>query len=195
MLTTFKNKTVNQDFLDCLRDAYLQQHVTEPTRGRQGQEPSTLDLIITPEDNSVQDIQYCSPLGKSDHSCLLFKYIYYSEKKQKPRKVYIYDRGNYNQIKEELRNRIWMDPAGKGVDELYHDFMETLIELQEKYIPSKTYAGKSKLHKPYKLSLKDQELIKEKNRAWKRYMRNKTNKKFTEFKRARNRVTKRIKSS
>lgn len=38
-----------------------------------------LDLIVTNEDNMIEDIQYLGPLGKSDHCVLLFKVIYYTK--------------------------------------------------------------------------------------------------------------------
>ena len=58
-------------FLACLRNNYLTQHVTAPTRARGSQKPSLLDLVITNED-FVDTIQNLSPLAKSDHSVLYF---------------------------------------------------------------------------------------------------------------------------
>ena len=55
-------------FLDCLQNTYMNQHVEEPTRGRSGQNPSILDLIISNGPNIVSHIKYESPLGKSDHA-------------------------------------------------------------------------------------------------------------------------------
>ena len=34
-------------FIDCLQDTYLHQHVTQPTRFREGQRPTCDDLILT----------------------------------------------------------------------------------------------------------------------------------------------------
>jgi hypothetical protein len=36
-------------FLNCTRDNYLFQHVSSPTRFREGQTPSCLDLVFTNE--------------------------------------------------------------------------------------------------------------------------------------------------
>ena len=41
----------SQSFLDTTMDLYLFQHVTEPTRFREGCSPHTLDLIFTNEDD------------------------------------------------------------------------------------------------------------------------------------------------
>ena len=61
-------------FLECIRDAYLYQHVKEPTRVRENNEPSTLDLVLTYEENLVENINYDPGLGKSDHLTLSFEY-------------------------------------------------------------------------------------------------------------------------
>ena len=53
-------------FLDCLQNTYMNQHVEELTRGRSGQNPRILDLIISNDPNIVSHIRYESPLGKSD---------------------------------------------------------------------------------------------------------------------------------
>ena len=55
------------DFINTLHDCFLYQHVTEPTRYREGETPNLLDLILTSEDSNVQDLTYLPPLGVSDH--------------------------------------------------------------------------------------------------------------------------------
>ncbi len=37
-------------FLECVKDCYMYQHVEQPTRIRSGNEPSTLDLFLTNEE-------------------------------------------------------------------------------------------------------------------------------------------------
>ena len=46
------------------------QHVKYPTRARLGNENGLLDLIITNEEEMMEDLSYTSTLGKSDHSVL-----------------------------------------------------------------------------------------------------------------------------
>ena len=55
-----------------LRDCYLYQHITKPTRIRHGQETSILDLVITNEEGMVEDMEYISQLGKIDHTVICF---------------------------------------------------------------------------------------------------------------------------
>ena len=54
-------------FIEAVRDSYLCQHITEPTRIRVNETPTTLDLILTERENDIYGIDYDSPLGKSDH--------------------------------------------------------------------------------------------------------------------------------
>ena len=57
-------------YLNCVLDNFLFQHVKVPTRFREGQQPSCLDLIFTNEENMVDldSLNIDSPLGKSDHA-------------------------------------------------------------------------------------------------------------------------------
>lgn len=60
-------------FIETLRDAYLYQHIVKPTRGRGTNLPSTLDLVMTNEENMIDSIEIVAPLGKSDHSVIEIK--------------------------------------------------------------------------------------------------------------------------
>ena len=64
-------------FIECLQDNFLLQHVDRPTRWRGTDTPHTLDLVITNDDN-VTNMEYHSPLGKSDHCVVNFKYHCYA---------------------------------------------------------------------------------------------------------------------
>ena len=54
-------------FVECVRDSYFVQHITEPTRIRTGHEPSALDLTFTNEEDMVSYLKYLPSIGKSDH--------------------------------------------------------------------------------------------------------------------------------
>jgi hypothetical protein len=65
----------SEAFLTSCEDAFLHQHILEPTRGRLGQNANLLDLVFSNEENMVTNIVYQSPLGKSDHVSLSFDFI------------------------------------------------------------------------------------------------------------------------
>ena len=68
-------------FIECIRDNFFIQHVSEPTRVRGEDTPNLLDLIITNEKNMIDSIEYQSPLGKSDHSVLVFNFVCHTKVK------------------------------------------------------------------------------------------------------------------
>ena len=67
-------------------------------RFRVGQRTSTLDLILTNEENMVDNLEVHIPLVNSDHGCLKFHLVCCRERKVKPRKMYLYDEGKYSSL-------------------------------------------------------------------------------------------------
>ena len=57
-------------FFNKTQELCLFQHVTEVTRVRQCQTPSTLDYVFTDQENLIDAITYKLPLAKSDHVIL-----------------------------------------------------------------------------------------------------------------------------
>ena len=51
-------------FLEAVRDSYLEQHVKEHTRKTEDSEPSLIDLLFTNNTEMVDNVFCCSPLGK-----------------------------------------------------------------------------------------------------------------------------------
>ena len=51
----------SQEFIEIIQDTYLQQHVTQPTRYREGQTSDCLDLIFTNEEEMIQQVQISDP--------------------------------------------------------------------------------------------------------------------------------------
>ena len=65
-------KENQRHFIKSLQDCYLFQHVSEPTRYRQDENPNLLDLVLSGEEGMVCDLDYLPPLGESDHVCIQF---------------------------------------------------------------------------------------------------------------------------
>ena len=57
------SEPADQQFLDCVEDSFLTQHVTEPTR-----ENSVLDLVITDEPGMIDCVNVCGLFS----TCLLY---------------------------------------------------------------------------------------------------------------------------
>ena len=62
-------------FIECLRDNFLYQHVFEPTRFSENQTCNTLDLVISCEEEDIQNLQINPSLGVSDHATIIFDFI------------------------------------------------------------------------------------------------------------------------
>ncbi|CAG2195408.1 unnamed protein product [Mytilus edulis] len=59
--------SIENRFLESIQENFLFQHTTKPTRWRGTDTPHTLDLILTNEEEMINNLEYMSPLGKSDH--------------------------------------------------------------------------------------------------------------------------------
>ena len=56
--------------MDTTEDLFWTQHVDFATHAREGQTPTTLDLVFTNDPNIIAIMVKSSPLGKNDH-CLV----------------------------------------------------------------------------------------------------------------------------
>ena len=126
-------------FMNCLQDTYMTQQVSEPTRGRNGEDPSILDLVMSNYPNIVSEISYEAPLGKSDHACLKFNINCFRTEQGKNRKFHLYDKGDYLQMASELNNVDWQQKIGHLGDphEAYEVFCQVLCaSLIDRYVPA-----------------------------------------------------------
>ena len=176
--------------MNCLQDTYMTQHVSEPTRGRNGEDPSILDLVISNDPNITSEISYEAPLGKSDHACLKFNINCFRTEQGKNRKFHLYDKGDYVHMASELNNVDWQQKIGHlgDPDEAYEVFCKVLRALIDKYVPALIT---NKSHKAVKRFSNDTlRAIKKKHRAWRRYVETRSGQKYQEYVRQRNKVTK-----
>ena len=127
-------------FLETLRDCYLFQHVTEPTRARGTDEPSLLDLIITNEEMQVSDIQFTSPLGKSDHSVIYFNYNCYLDVAKHRHESFSYNKADYEAMRQYLTDLDWRTQFLKESDSLsvedhWLTLKRMLVSVRNKFVP------------------------------------------------------------
>ena len=103
-MTTSVNEThISSQFLECVRDTYFFQHILNPTRYREGNESSVLDLILTNEEEMVTNIKYLPGLGKSDHLVIDFSLICYTEQEKKcSTEKRNFFKGDYDRIRDQL---------------------------------------------------------------------------------------------
>ncbi|ESO03056.1 hypothetical protein HELRODRAFT_173929 [Helobdella robusta] len=63
-------KVVDELFLDCIDENFVTQHVMEPTRGE-----NILKLIISTEENIIEEVRVGEEFGTSDHRILRFNIV------------------------------------------------------------------------------------------------------------------------
>ena len=125
-------------FLENIRNNYLFQHVTLPTRGRVGNLANTLDLVFTNEQGMIDEIIYESPLGKSDHSVLLINYRCYAEINNCKQVRHFYDRGDHTSLVASVDRCDWDEVLGTGnVNTQWIRFKKYLKKVENELIPHK----------------------------------------------------------
>ena len=178
--TLFFNKT---------QELCLYQHVTQPTRFRQNQTPSTLDYVFTEEENLIEAINYDVPLGKSDHVVLTWEMLVATSSVRSTQVKFNYHKGDYQQIQNSLQMISWKERwEGKTVSEMWTDFTKILRELVSLHVPRK----KEGKRKRKRLSKQIQRKIKERSQAWQKYCQNRTGRNFDRYKQIRNEVNQTI---
>ena len=179
--------------LEAIKDCYYTQHVDRPTRSR-GQKANILDLIITDEPDRIDEIDYQSPLGRSDHSVLIFKYKVHTVLNTNHRILYCYDRGDYEAMSTNLASQDWIRISELDVEEMWQETKNIMKTVQEKHVPKLNTNTQSKWLKNGSIPL-DHEMRKEiklKHRLWQRYYSSQNPRKFKLYTIQRNKVTRLI---
>ena len=177
-------------FLENLRDNYLHQHVDRPTRWRGSDTPNLLDLIITNEDGMIDEIEYASPLGKSDHCVLKFQFNCYTEIKERTKLVRYYDKADYDEISREIENTDWeaLLKDDDTIHEMWTKYKERIKSVEDKYIPQKKII--KSMFKKFKVPLDDATYykIRRKNALSRQCATSKNQERRCEYNKVRNQV-------
>ena len=194
-LLTAKNiNSEEQKFLECLQDNYFFQVLDQPTRWRGTDTPNLLDLLITDDTERIEDIDYQSPIGKSDHCVITFNFICQRSKQKDNKQRKCYRKADYNQIKYELKQTKWedvLDEQNNSLDDMWKKFHNKIKDLEEKYVPiSKNNKNK---HPHIPIDKDTIAAIKHKTSLCRKFIRTKDPEVRKKYNRARNRVSKLIK--
>ena len=136
-----------QAVLDTVHDLLLVQHVEKPTRRREGQKPSLLDLILTNDENSIDTVMiiHAAAFGKSDHDSLIWSYTCRLETCHPSRDSLNYTKGNYSEIRQQFKSIDWdfkLEPM--KCEEAWHTFKEEYQETVRKFVPCNKEAKRQK---------------------------------------------------
>ena len=124
-------------FLESVRDTYLYQHVKQATRYRGDNQPSLLDLILTNEEEMIDNVVHNAPLGNSDHEILEFNFkLGRNENTRSNQQSLRFFKGNYDEINRLLTNTDWnLELAQGDIDELWNRFADKISSTYKDNIP------------------------------------------------------------
>ena len=174
----------SQEFIESLRDGYIEQMVDKPTRFRLNQLPSVLDLILVNDSNSIQNIDYLSPIGNSDHIVLRFNYKCYIDLTCENTSKLNYFKGNYEGMREALSIDWKRVLEGRSTEDMVDVFMDHMSKAMNTFIPIKRQRKKGKTP----LGPEAVKCIHRKHRMWTRYMETRDPTAYREYCKARNKV-------
>ena len=153
-------------FVECIQQNFLTQHVKEITRFRGKDEPSRVDLIFSKEEESIDEISYQCPLGKSDHKVLVFQVLATITRSIEVEKKVMYKKANMQEIIEEAKSLDWEDTLNTSENsmiEIVENFNKEINELMDRHIPTANVNNRQGMRPPLDTEMK--RLIKEKEKA------------------------------
>ena len=199
ILGTRNENSPEEKFLECYRDSFLCQHLTEPTRyrlpkendtsrKRRPDEPKQDDLLFSTSELDITDIVYAPGFGGSDHVNIRCKLSTDIPKNPPKRTIYKYDKGDYQTMRQML-DLDWENLLeNKTID-------ESLAVLEENYnyavkscIPTKKTSTNTR-RKPLWMNEKALRKVKKKHSSWVRYLNTKQGCDYAEFIKHRNKAT------
>ena len=191
--TPFNHTHPEFQFIECLRDNFMNQYISKPTRYREGQTANILDLFIVDKSEIVSKITYTSNLGSSDHVCFITELkckLLSKDTKTIKRNFY---KGNYVSIREDLRTVEWNSMDEMNVEDSWNFFIDKISNSIEKHIPLKKVNSNWK--KQRWVDADCLASIRTKHKAWNRYIHTQDRTDYLNYCKARNQCTKLTRSS
>lgn len=188
--------TPEQRFVECIRDTYMYQHISKPTRYREGNRPTIDDLVFSSEMNSITRISHQSSLGKSDHEAITCLIQTKSLTTSSTKTSYSYDKGNYDRMREMLSIN-WDDTLRGLSTQAAMDKVEMIYKESVEQCVPKTKKPNSTSFKPKPLWMNSNAIRKcrKKHSAWIRYLNTKSGADYTSYVRERNAANKEVRKS
>ena len=166
--TTSSPNDLNVKFLECTRDCFFEQFISEPTRGRGSSQPTLIDLVLTNNPDILNKVKLDAPLGKSDHSVMeiITENVLLTENKKF---ILNYNKGNYEQMKSLFNQDFVIKTENcEDASDQYDMLLDLLQEEINKYIP-RIYLTNNKLNRKTTLNRSTRSKIRPKHRLWELY--------------------------
>lgn len=131
-----KTDSPEYKFVDTVQDCFLFQHINKPTRWKGTQTPNILDLILTNEEQMVNNIEYSSPLGNCmlsfDFNCCIKITI-------SQRNIRLCNRGRFQEFRESLDKTEWESLLSdtNDIDQNWNKFNEIIKKIRDNVYTNK----------------------------------------------------------
>ena len=180
-------------FLECIRDSFLTQHITQPTRYRTGNTPTCDDLLFTSNETDIGDISYDASIGKSDHITINCSINTNIKPQVKKNTVYKYDKGDYKKMRNILNNVKWEEELqDKSATESMDIFEKIYHSAVKDCIPTIEVLSNDR-RKPIWMNRHALRKVRKKYSSWIRYLNTKQGEDYDKYVRSRNDATHAVK--
>lgn len=175
-------------FIESFRDWFMWQHCNQPTRYRSEQQANILDLVMTNEENMVDNIMYNEPIGKSDHSCLNWVFKCYAQERMTKVVKYSFDRADFDEMRVDLGSNDWDGILqSKSVNEQWKTISEKITKAMNTYVPHRSFTNnENRRRQPPWMNNRVMAKIKRKHSTFERYKLTKEGKEYVEYVKSRN---------
>ena len=192
-------------FYSCIEDSFLKQHVMDYTRKRGKSKESLLDLAITDLNQTqvTESIKISDAIAKSDHYTIQFSYLTKITETEEDttgdcnllKKKLDYNKGKYDELNQKLAEIDWKDllktTINGNIDEVVENFYNKIEELERQFVPE-YLCNRKDTDKPPWITKALRKKTKNKYFCWLRYQETKSYKRYLEYVKVRNKVSKDI---
>jgi len=147
-MQTSTGSTQEQIFIEEYQEWFMWQHTKQPKRYRGQLKANSLDFVMTNEDGMINSIDYEETIGMNDHVTLSWTLHCNTQATTTQIKKYLYDKENYNDIREDMSVVNWDDLLkDKTAKEQWNIISNRLQESVNKNVPSKLVGSSMNGHR------------------------------------------------
>lgn len=174
----------------------LHQLINEPTHFTESS-ATIIDLILVSNLTSISMSGVSGPFLNQDirYHCPVYSIFCFKKEMSKPfkRQIWLYEQGHYDAFRQRATEFDWNTVRHNDVNTYATQFSNKLSELAKEHIPTKTITVRPR-DLPW-MNGTIRNLMRKRNRLYKKYKTNKNNETYNLFKKSRNEITKLLRKS
>jgi hypothetical protein len=184
-------------FLDTVNNKFLSQHVDFPTnltpQPNGSVTATSIDLVLTDEDNLIASVKPVDHLGASHHVMMLVEVVVPTKSNDTMELVPDYNKANFPEMREKLGSINWRaDLQVLDAVNSWNKFKMTVSSTVDSCVPRKKRRNSSK---PLWMQRNVMRIIRKKRRLWNRYTTTHDYQSYLAFKRVQNEATSMIRKA